>query len=110
MREEFGQKPLKESENAAFAEGAAGIEIQSLGKTYGGGQNEVKALRGVSFSLKAGDLAVVLGPSGSGKSTLLNCIVGELSLFDGEIIRRNGLTVGYLRQNCDFSSANTLFD
>ena len=50
------------------------------------------------------------GPSGAGKSTLLSCITGEQELFSGQIYRKNGLTWGELKQNCDLTSTNTLFD
>jgi putative ABC transport system ATP-binding protein len=45
-------------------------------KTYGMGEVEVRALRGVDFDLHARELVVMLGPSGSGKSTLLNILGG----------------------------------
>lgn len=52
------------------------LEVQNLCKTYGSGENAVKALTDVSFSMKKGEFAAVVGASGSGKSTLLNCIGG----------------------------------
>jgi putative ABC transport system ATP-binding protein len=50
------------------------LEVQDLSKTYGEGENQVHALKDVSFSLDQGEFAAVIGESGSGKSTLLNCI------------------------------------
>ncbi|PIU28692.1 MAG: peptide ABC transporter ATP-binding protein [Candidatus Hydromicrobium americanum] len=50
------------------------INITNLYKTYGSGESEVKALRGLSLSVDNGDMIAVMGPSGSGKSTLLNII------------------------------------
>ncbi len=47
-----------------------------LTKTYHTGEIEIRALRGVDFELKPGELVVLLGPSGSGKSTLLNILGG----------------------------------
>lgn len=50
------------------------LKVQHLTKTYGKGENQVNALKDVSFTLKQGEFAAVVGESGSGKSTLLNCI------------------------------------
>lgn len=52
------------------------LKVQNLCKTYGSGDNAVKALRDVSFSMEKGEFTAVVGASGSGKSTLLNCIGG----------------------------------
>lgn len=50
------------------------LKVQHLSKTYGKGENQVNALKDVSFALEQGEFAAVVGESGSGKSTLLNCI------------------------------------
>ncbi|MCA9819782.1 MAG: ATP-binding cassette domain-containing protein, partial [Nitrosarchaeum sp.] len=50
------------------------LEVQNLSKVYGEGENQVKALDNVSFSVKKGEFMLIVGSSGSGKSTLLNMI------------------------------------
>jgi len=45
-----------------------------LSKTYGTGDTQVRALQDASFSIKKGEIVLVVGSSGSGKSTLLNMI------------------------------------
>jgi putative ABC transport system ATP-binding protein len=50
------------------------IEAQDLWRTYAMGAEEIHALRGVSFTIKAGEYLAVMGPSGSGKSTLMNLV------------------------------------
>ncbi len=52
------------------------LKIENLCKTYGKGENEVKALDDVSFSIPKGQMIAVIGPSGSGKSTLLHILGG----------------------------------
>lgn len=50
------------------------LEVDNICKTYGSGENAVRALKNVSFSVPKGEYVAIVGESGSGKSTLLNMI------------------------------------
>lgn len=50
------------------------IQMENAWRTYQMGEEEVHALRGVSFKIKPNEYVAIIGPSGSGKSTMMNLI------------------------------------
>lgn len=61
------------------------LDIRSLKKYYGKGENITKAVDGISFYVLEGEFVGIMGPSGSGKTTLLNCISSMIRPTEGEI-------------------------
>ena len=70
------------------------IELNGIKKIYGKGtNNEVEALKGVSFGIEKGQFVVILGASGAGKSTLLNILGGMDLATEGEyLVEGNNVT------------------
>ena len=65
------------------------LEIKSISKIYGKGDNAVHALKDINFSVDKGEYIAIVGESGSGKSTLLN-IIGAIDIpTDGKVIINN---------------------
>jgi putative ABC transport system ATP-binding protein len=101
------------------------IKLVDLTKTYHVGESEVRALRGVSYTIHAGDFLAILGPSGSGKSTMMN-IIGCLDkpdsgqyLFEGaevskmdknELARMRNKKIGFVFQSFNLLSRTTALE
>ena len=57
------------------------LEVKDVRKSYGA----IKAVDGVSFSVKPGEIVGVIGPNGSGKTTLFNAILGQIKPTTGHV-------------------------
>ena len=76
---------VRESQSAIRSTQMTELVVSNVEKQFGG----LKALRGVSFSIRAGELVAIIGPNGAGKSTLINCITGENPPTAGNVSFKN---------------------
>ena len=81
------------------------LKVENLCKTYGKGENEVKAVDGVSFSVPKGQMVAIVGASGSGKSTLLHMIgavdrptSGKIWLDGQDVFKQNNRELAIFRR------------
>ncbi len=89
------------------------IEMRGICKGYTVGEQRVRALDGVDFTVSRGEMVAILGPSGSGKSTLMNLLgcldspdegiyrlAGQAveGMTEGQLSRVRGQTVGFVFQ------------
>ena len=67
-------------------------------------------LSGGSFHIENNEKAAIVGINGAGKTTLLRIIIGELSPDEGEVTFSKDVTWGYLAQNQNITSDNTIYE
>ncbi len=78
---------LLDQANPTGSERVTRVAAAAVGatKTYGRGDNVVRALDDVSVDFEAGRFTAIMGPSGSGKSTLMHCVAGLDDLTSGTV-------------------------
>ena len=81
-----------------------GMTIENVTKTFG----EKKIFDNIIFGIDFGDKVGLIGINGAGKATLLKLVAGEDTPDSGQIIKMNGLRIGYLPQTPDFDPEDTV--
>lgn len=74
------------------------INIKDLWKTYGSGESQVNALRGINLTISRGEFVALVGPSGCGKSTLLN-MLGAMDTPSKGKVELDGQELGQLNED-----------
>ena len=80
------------------------VEIKNISKIYHTNNNEILALKDISFDINDGDFIAIVGPSGCGKSTILSILCNLEEKSSGNIIKEDDLKFGFMFQR------DTLFD
>lgn len=82
------------------------VHLDAVSVTY-----VAKAIFGdLSWEIHDNQCVGLVGPNGAGKSTLLRLIAGEVPSDTGYVVRKSGLTVGYLRQEPDLPPGRTVWE
>ena len=82
------------------------VSVDNITKAYG----ERKLFDEASFFLQEGEKAGIIGVNGTGKTTLLKMVAGLEEPDTGEIIRANGMVIGFLPQNPVFDPGHTVLE
>ena len=82
------------------------LNVHNLCKSFDGKD----ILSGASFHIENNEKAAIVGINGAGKTTLLKLIIGELSADDGEVTFSKDTTWGYLAQNQNIDTDNTIIE
>ena len=82
------------------------LDIQNVSKRFG----ERVLFEDISFSIGEGQRVGLIAQNGTGKTTLLSMLAGDESCDSGAIIYRNGIKVGYLRQEPKFPEGASVLE
>jgi ATP-binding cassette, subfamily F, member 3 len=89
-----------------YSEKGTVLTAKIIGKKHG----DKSFLENLEFKIQHGEKIWVKGPNGSGKTTLLHILAGEDQIFDGTVIGRKGIRVGYLKQFTQLDEEKTILD
>lgn len=70
------------------------LKAQGLAVRHG----DLTVLENINFAIAPAEIVTVVGPNGSGKSTLVRALIGLEPISGGQVIRKTGLTIGYVPQ------------
>ena len=73
------------------------LECIDLQRTFSEGPSDVKVLKGINFTIAAGEQVAIIGSSGSGKSTLLH-LLGGLDEPTAGMVKVDGIDINSLKQ------------
>ncbi|MFV0441629.1 MAG: ABC-F family ATP-binding cassette domain-containing protein [Lachnospirales bacterium] len=82
------------------------LACNKICKSYG----VTEVLKDVSFNINETDKVALVGVNGAGKSTLFKIILNEISKDSGDVTFKKGSTLGYLAQNYEINSTETILD
>lgn len=75
------------------------VELTDVTKVYKMGEVEIRAVDGISFSIKKGEFVIIVGPSGAGKTTVLNILGGMDTATSGKVIVDRRDVAGFNNKN-----------
>ena len=81
------------------------VTFSSVG--FGYGDNLI--FSDVAFAVNEGERVGLVGDNGAGKTTLIKLMLGQLAPDSGEVIKKNGVRIGYLEQNGGYESGNNVY-
>lgn len=85
---------------------AIDLQVENISKRFG----DLLLFSNVSFTIEERQRVGLIARNGKGKSTLLKMLAGEEPLDDGKVVLRSGVRLGYLEQEPDFDSTQTVIE
>lgn len=82
------------------------INLIDIQKNFGA----FEVLKHIHLKIEDHDRIGLIGVNGAGKTTLLNILTGEMECDGGEVVTKNGIHIGFLKQNTGLDTANTIME
>ena len=82
------------------------LQAENITKSFG----DLLLFENLSLSIHKSQKIAIIAKNGAGKTTLLNVITGKDTPDSGQIVLRNGITIGYLSQSLKLDDSKTIFD